>query len=183
MRARPRAYVYGCASHRRKGACVCGNGLLVPMDVADEAVLSVVEQSLLNPAVIERALGYAEAALAQDRTAERRQALEDDLATVERAIGRLTAAIAAGGDLAPLVEALATHDRRRQDLAARLAALRESPSVDPAALRRQLRGYITDWRGLLRANVQQGQQVLRRLIRGRLTFAPKTDYYEYSGTG
>jgi len=178
-----RGYVYGCASHRRKGACVCGNGLLVPMDVADEALLQVVEERLLDPAVIERALAHAEAALAQDRTAERRQALEDDLATLERAIGRLTAAIAAGGELAPLVEALATHDRRRQDLTARLATLRESTTVDPAALRRQLKGYIVDWRGLLRSNVQQGQQGLRPLIKGRLICEPQGGYYTFRGTG
>jgi hypothetical protein len=36
---------------------------------------------------------------------------------------------------------------------------------------------------LLRANVQQAQQVLRRLVKGRLTFTPRGDHYEFSGTG
>jgi hypothetical protein len=39
-------------------------------------------------------------------------------------------------------------------------------------------------RGLLRANIQQGQQVLRRLIVGRLTFTPQPGgYYTFSGCG
>ncbi|MEE8146888.1 MAG: hypothetical protein V3T24_04740, partial [Longimicrobiales bacterium] len=38
--------------------------------------------------------------------------------------------------------------------------------------------------GLLRGHVHQGQQVLRRLIVGRLTFAPTADgYYTFTGKG
>jgi hypothetical protein len=34
----------------------------------------------------------------------------------------------------------------------------------------------------LRANVEQGQQILRRLVKGRLTFIPREDHYEFTGT-
>jgi hypothetical protein len=40
-----------------------------------------------------------------------------------RHIRRLTAAIAKGGELAPLVAALETHERQRRDIAARVEAL------------------------------------------------------------
>jgi hypothetical protein len=47
-------------------------------------------------------------------------------------------------------------------LEARLAAIQTpTPTLDPSAVREQLRSYLVDWQGLLRANVQQGQQVLR----------------------
>ena len=46
-----------------------------------------------------------------------------------------------------------------------------------------MHGYVKDWKHLLRANVQQGQQVLRRLIKGRLRFEPRDDYYVFTGTG
>jgi len=83
---------------------------------------------LLRPAVVKRALAYAEAAIAVDRSADQRAALEDDLAFVDGAIKRLTAAIATGGGLAPLVAALKTYDDSRRDLAARIAAiLRATP--------------------------------------------------------
>jgi hypothetical protein len=151
---------------------------------ADNAVLDTVENALLNPAVIASALAHAEAAIATDRSADQRAALEEDLAGTEAAIRRLTTAIATGGDLTSLVDALKTYEERRSDLEARLAAIRAPrPSLDPAVVRQQLEGYLVDWRGLLRANVQQGQQILRRLIKGRLTFTPCGDHYEFSGTG
>ena len=179
-----RLYTYGCSAHRRKGATVCANGLLVRMREANDAVLATVESTLLDPRVVERAVAYAEAAIAQDRTAERREALEAELADTEKAVSRLTAAIATGGELEPLVNALDTSDRRRQDLAARLAAVQaDRAPADPAAVRRQLLGYVRDWQRLLRGNVQQGQQVLRRLVKGRLRFEPKGDHYVFSGTG
>jgi len=90
----------------------------------------------------------------------------------------------AGGELDPLVAALDTYERRRKDLVARRATV-QAPRApfDPAAVRRQLEGYLVDWRKLLRANVQQGQQVLRRLIKGRLRLTTKDGYYEFANVG
>ena len=74
---RRRAYVYGCATHRRKGACICANGLIVPMEDADAAVLDAVEETLLNPAVVTKALeNYTNAALEEHRSATRQEALQ-----------------------------------------------------------------------------------------------------------
>ena len=43
------------------------------------------------------------------------------------------------------------------------------------------------WRGLLRRHPAQGQQILRKLIDGRLLLRAQTDqpsaYYEFEGTG
>jgi hypothetical protein len=68
-------------------------------------------------------------------------------------------------------------------LEARLAAIQTpTPTLDSSAVREQLRSYLVDWQGLLRANVQQGQQVLRRLVKGRITFSPHAGgYYTFSG--
>jgi hypothetical protein len=129
-----RLFVLGCATNRRKGAHVCANDLIMPMRDAEEAVLSMVEDTLLNPAVVARARAYAEAALATDRSVDQIVALEDDLSGTEAAIRRLTAAIATGGDLAPLVEALKTYDDRRRDIEARLTVIRTPrPTSDPVA--------------------------------------------------
>jgi hypothetical protein len=40
-----------------------------------------------------------------------------------------------------------------------------------------------DWRGLLRANVQQARQVLRKLMVGRLVVTPNEDRNEFRITG
>jgi len=93
-----RAYVYRCATNRRKGAHICGNGLVTPLQDTDESVLRTIEETILNPEVLKRAIAYAEDALARDQSAEQGDALEADLASVQQAIRRLTSAIVAGGD-------------------------------------------------------------------------------------
>lgn len=77
------------------------------------------------------------------------------------------------------------HERRREELQTLLATL-QAPEmvVDTAAVRRQLRRYISDGQSLLRSQVPQAQQILRRLVVGRLTFTPHADgYYTFSGKG
>jgi hypothetical protein len=68
-----------------------------------------------------------------------------------------------------------------------LTALDAEPrqeAIDPATVRQQLKDYLKDWRGLLLGHVGQAQQVLRRLVVGRLTFTPREDgFYAFTGKG
>ena len=113
-----------------------------------------------------------------ERTGDSVERLETEPADIDKAIRRLTAAIAAGGALESLVAALAAHEQRRKEIDARLASVRAPRSaVDPLVVRAKLERYLTDWQGLLRGSVQQGQQILRRLIVGRLTFTPQEAEY------
>lgn len=151
----------------------------------DAAVLRAVEGTLLNPRVVERALAQAEALILADGTGEQRRSLESQLAETGVAIRRLTSAIAQGGELAPLVAALDTHERQRKDLENRLASL-SAPrlTLDAEEVRRTLRGYLADWQKLLSGHVHQAQQIVRRLVKERLTMTPQTDgFYTFSGTG
>ena len=118
------------ATNRRKGAHICPNSLIVGMRDADDAVLTVIEDTLLHPAVVTRALKYAERAIMLDRSADQRASLEADLADVEAAVRRLTAAA-----VVPVVEVQAllapadgrgadAQERRRAAQAALIAALR-----------------------------------------------------------
>jgi hypothetical protein len=54
----------------------------------------------------------------------------------------------------------------------------------PKALER-LRGALTDWQGMLRAEPQHARQALLALLAGRLVFTPRGDgddrYYEFEG--
>lgn len=180
-----RRFNYRCSVARRKGPAACGNRLAAPMGDTDEAVLAAIEDTLLHPAVVQRALAHAEAILLSDRTGEQRAALEAQFAETAGAIRRLTAAIAQGGELASLVAALENAERQRQEVEARLQALRAPRAeYDAASVRERLAGYLADWRGLLRGHVQQAQQVVRRLVKGRLTMVPQAGaYYTFSGTG
>jgi site-specific DNA recombinase len=182
-----RTFHYKCYAARRKGPTACTNKLPAPMADADAAVLRSVESTLMHPDVVARALAYAEAALLEDRSAGQREAIESDLSECEKAMRRLTAAIAKGGELEPLMAALQTHERQRTELRARLAAIDAEPAaafIDPVAVRRQLKDYLRDWQGLLLGHVGQAQQVLRRLVVGRLTFTPqKGGFYAFKGIG
>ena len=59
--------------------------------------------------------------------------------------------------------------------------------TDPHALRSMVMARVAEWRALLRKHVEQGQQLLRRLIVGRLTLMPQRDsegrYYRFTGSG
>src|SRR5206468_5162739 len=104
--------------------------------------------------------------------------LEEDLVDIEAAIRRLTKAIIAGGELDSLVTTLQTYERRRAEIEARLSLLRQPPpEIDIKAVRMKLRNYVRDWQGLLRGHVHQAQQMLRRLVKRRLTFAPEGGGY------
>ncbi|MFN8575101.1 MAG: hypothetical protein U0132_23815, partial [Gemmatimonadaceae bacterium] len=74
------------------------------------------ERDLLKPRIVERAIARAEALLTESLEAPRRDALEHELATVEREIARLTEAVASGGTLSSLVQALQARDARRTEL-------------------------------------------------------------------
>ena len=49
---------------------------------------------------------------------------------------------------------------------------------------RSLEGYLRDWQGLVRGHVHQAQQIVRRLVKGRLTLVPQADgHYTFTGVG
>lgn len=182
---RKRQFHYRCYVARRKGAACCTNNVPAPMLDADTAVLNTIRETILHPKVVERALAYAEEAILNDRAAGTEATVAAELASVEAAARRLTNAIATGGELAPLVAALQSSERQRADLARRLATIREpKPQASAEAVRKKLRGYLTDWDQLLGGQVRQAQQILRRLVVGRLTFTPEADGgYAFAGVG
>lgn len=182
---RTRRVFYGCAGHSRKGRAVCANDLTLPMATVDEAVLGTVERIMLDPDVVQLATSQALEMLAGDQTAARRSQLEKDLAAVQSELDRLTEAIAAGGELSSLTGALRTRESRRDDIQAALRTCTAPPKLDPRRVASEVDARVRDWRTLLRQQPAQGQQILCRLIDGRLTMEPLADRtgYRFHGTG
>ncbi len=92
-------------------------------------------------------------------------------------------------DISSLVGALQLCEQRKTELRDRLAALANRPRVsatEPSKLAGELRGHLEDWRGLLRRQVSQPRQILRKVLDGKLVFTPRQDergrYYEFKGT-
>ena len=99
--------------------------------------------------------------------------VERQLAEVETALERLTAAVASGGDIPALVDAIKTQDDQRRVLRQRLEELRRAPVAFDRQLERRLRAAVTEWRAVLGRQVGQARQIVTKLLAGRLTFAPE----------
>jgi hypothetical protein len=113
------------------------------------------------------------AASAYDGADAMRAQLTQQLAETETALTRLTAAIAADGNVPALVAAIKTADDTRQSLQARISALaRPVPAFD-RSLEGQLRGVVDEWRAVLGRQVAATRQIMTKLVDGRVTFQPE----------
>jgi hypothetical protein len=160
------------------------------MEATDREVLTALKQDLLRPQIVHAAVRKALARLRapDDGSAPVRDAITAELSRVEGEIARLTAAVASGGDLSSLLEALRERERRRDRLRAEVAELERAQvlsGADVAKLEADLRDRLADWRGLLRRHPSQARQLVRALLVGRLVFTPETtpdgDVYRFSG--
>jgi hypothetical protein len=169
------ALFYGCTSYHLRGRTVCTNYMELPLLKVDRAVLSTIEADLLQPDILEDAIQEAIAMLrpSEDAAALQRKKLEQELATVDSALARLTAAIESGGDVPTLVKAMKDRKQDRaavQQQLANLAGLGRLQTVDAQTLRRNLEARLTHWQGLRSRHVAQTRQILRKLLVGRLRF-------------
>jgi hypothetical protein len=147
--------------------------LLGRTDALDAEVLTTLQDDILRPNVIERAIRLAIEDLAPARQTANRRKLATDLATVRAECERLAEAIARGGPMDVLLERLRDRQARRTLLEGQLAAERSmAPQASSQALDRRLRAKLEDWRGLLTRNVTEGRAVLRTLLVGPLRFTP-----------
>lgn len=185
--ARKSRGVYLCVTYLQQGRKVCTNNAALPMRATDEAVLSAVMAQVLSPEVFQAAI---EEAIRQLRLTEQQQETERERLTIslkqiERELARLTQAIAAGGEIRTLVEAVQTREQQRDHLRQQLASLDTfKDDLDLKRLEKALRTRLDDWRGLLTRHVQSGRQVLRKLLDGRLRFTPnEAGGYVFEGVG
>ena len=180
-----RAFFYACSAHHREGRAVCQNGLLAPLETLDKAVLQAVESLVLHRRILEQVLDGAVARLSEGGNETRLAEIQTRLNALQVELGRLADAVANGGATQPLMAAI--REQEREALQAELgAAAKPTPKVDVEALRATLEEKLSDWRGLLRRRVEQGQQILRKLIDGRLVLTPvktvRGTRYEFCGT-
>jgi hypothetical protein len=153
----------------------------------NQAVLAAVEQEVLHPEVLRRAISRAinELNAPTDTVVPRRTGLQGELTVLEQELTRLTAAVAQGGDLKPLLDGIQARERRRGTLQTELAGLeglRPVTALDLQQLQREVEVRLADWRGLLSRQVTQSRQILKRLLVGRIVFRQREDGgYEFSG--
>jgi site-specific DNA recombinase len=182
-----RTHAYLCSYHHLRGNTVCPGGLVLPVELTNEAVLAAVESEVLHPEVVRRAMSRAIAELnaPTDTVVPRRTALQAELGVLEQELSRLAAAVAQGGDLKPLLEGIQARERRRGTLQTELAGLEGLQPVttsDLQQIQQDVEARLADWQGLLRRHVAQSRQILKKLLVGRIVFRRRDDgVYEFSG--
>lgn len=160
------------------------------MDRSDDAVLTTIEQDVLQPEVVSRAirksLDQIKRLTSREDYEAGRPPLERRLETVERDLARLTAAVTAGGDIPSLVEALKAREIERADLERELRARDQAVQVarlDTKSVEQALRAKLDEWKALLRRHAPQARQILKKLLAGPIVFTPiragQSCYYEF----
>jgi hypothetical protein len=184
-----RAFFYACSSFHHRGKTVCPNSLEMRLEEADEAIVLALGDELLDTDILEAAAARAVARVATppaDLEARRHQ-LETALTHAENALGRLTQAVAEGGAIGTLLQAIRDQERRHQALSAELANLKRPRVVPMTApqLRAVLCEKANEWRALLRKHAPIARQMLRKLVDGRIVFTPdqKARRYTFRATG
>jgi site-specific DNA recombinase len=167
--ARTRRSYLACATNRGRGVAACPNTVWMPMGAAEDLILGFIEQTVLHADVARRAV---EMILEAQRPAAQQAAnVGTELARIEGEIANLTGALATGGDLPSIVDALRQREARRAELQTAVNAHGKLATLTGPAVQRLLADvskHFADWRGLLRREPVQARQVLRKLLVDRL---------------
>ncbi len=189
-KAHHRHQFYHCLTHIQRGPSVCRNSVGLPMREIDARVLTMFEAQLLDRDVMLAAIQEAVRRLQEGTSpAHERARLAKRLAALATEVKRLTTAIAtAGRDIPALVQALEERERERTRIEAdlqRLGVIEQAHALSAQSIGSDLGAQLVDWQGLLRANVQQARQAIRKLLDGRLVVMPNADMTEFviSGVG
>ncbi len=146
---------------------MCENGTVLPMEDANGIVLEALLDDVVTPEMIDEAVKEALSAVESDQGADdRRQVLEAELGRVERERARLAAAVASGGDLSPLLEALKTREREYASLKSELALLAardDVRSLDGPRIQRELQTLANEWRRVLADDPKNARPIATKL--------------------
>ena len=165
--------VYACATYHRKGTTVCNNRIEVRMHAVDGAVLTSLEDDLMNPEVVCRALRYALEAIrpSADQVVARKDMLVAEREMLQRELDRLADSIATGAGSTTILNRIQKGERRIQGIERELKNC-AAPRIDDGQLEAALRDGLVDWRGALRRHVPQARQMLRKVLVGKLVMEP-----------
>lgn len=176
--------VYGCSAYHRRGASVCSNHLRLPVGVVDQAVLGTLANNVLRPREIMAIVDGVLEGRRPERRAADAAAVRAELQHVDGELARLTDAIATGGELRVLLQAIQVRQARRDELVAMLAARQtwDRQRVDRQAIEADVHARLRDQRALLAdASHTERRQLLREMLVGPLRFTPDGRTYRFEG--
>jgi hypothetical protein len=166
--------VYGCTSYHQRGAAICRNHQLWPMQQVNRAVLDKVKHIVMNPTVLARAFCKLQARLANPPEPE---AIDPhrELAKIDRELEHLTAALAQGAALASVVGAIQAREARKAALVAAVqsTSIKRVEIVPFPIVEHELRHRLRDWRGMLTDDAPtKARRILRAVLAARIVMTP-----------
>jgi site-specific DNA recombinase len=170
-----RKHFYGCSHYHERGRTVCANGADVPMVDADDIVIEAVLDDVLDEQLLEESVDEALRLVQGENPAERTAAVARELAAVDQERSRLVVAIAAGGQLDGLLQALQARETRKRELEAireRLRSERRLQVSDVARVRDELLTLAGSWRRVLADDPMHARPIVSSLLKGRVRIAP-----------
>jgi site-specific DNA recombinase len=188
-----RIFVYRCRSNisgrlrrNQRQLAQCQNTKPVPMALADQTILGLIERTMLRADVVAATIAECLRRLDPLRRSHERTVLEQDLARLTKEIGNLSQAIADGQPAGVILSEINTRDARRQAITAELERLNHAEALatlDLQDLENKIRTKLADFQGLAGRHIQQTRQILRLLIPDRLTMTPISTGYRFVGEG
>ncbi len=153
---------------------------------ADNIVVEALLDDVLDPSMIQDAVEEGLRLLCGDDHGDQLDRLEAEIATIEQERARLVTAIATGGELGGLLEALRTRDRRRADLEATRAAVRSQRRLqasDAHRVRDDLMTLAGTWRKVLTSDPMHARPIVSELLQGRVKFTPTAAKHQWVARG
>jgi DNA invertase Pin-like site-specific DNA recombinase len=182
-----RKFFYGCSGYHERGRTVCTNKADVPMTEADDRVIEALLDDVLDPTLVAEAVDEAVRLLQGDGAADRLTAIDASMRIVEQERTRLVTAIATGGPLDGLLEALRARETTRATLETERETLRGERRLqasDVTAVRRELLTLAASWRRVLVEDPTHARPIVASLLTGRVTITPKrAKRWTLSGAG
>jgi site-specific DNA recombinase len=171
-----RKFYYGCSAYHQRGRTVCSNHADAPMAEADYMVIEPLLDEVLDESILRDAVDEACRLLqGDDGMAERLAKIEARIATIDQERGRLATAIATGGDLDGLLDALRTRERLKATLEADRQAMRAERRLgasDARQMRSDLQSLAASWRSLLVGDAAHARPIVASLLSGRVKVLP-----------
>ena len=181
---RSRAYFYGCLTHAKRGATVCPNDLVLPIQRVDQAVLTALAGDALRPAVVSAIIDGVLNEIVPANVESRIEELRRQLRALDAKIQNLTMAVEQGGATLPsIIALLAERQAERDAVRAEMASAEtlHQIHIDRAAVEAKVFEALGHWREMLSGSVAEGRQMLREVLEAPLRFERDGRTYRFSG--
>jgi hypothetical protein len=159
-----------------RGATVCRNDLISPLERMDDAVLTALAGNTLRPAVVSAIISGVLEQLIPQNVESRVDDLRQQLRVVETKMANLSAAVEQGAANLPSIIALLTaRQQERETLIADISAAETLSQIDADRdpIEAKVQGIVAEWRTLLTGSVADGRQLLREVLEGPLRLPPR----------